>query len=214
MPSDPELRQAAIESHIAEEFAKAYARQYGKQIIDIRSNENDPPDCFASEDGKQFGVEITELVKYEIRADNVAEWHRAKPSTPEEKIELMQGLHAKNYERSLWTKEELLRRLQGVITKKDEKKGLADCAETMRVILVIYTDDQNLPKTDLTSWPANTVFSAQNLKEVFLRGPHQAQSNKQLRPDPNNPNAWDKIAEVTPDYPLFRLRLTDNIRAS
>lgn len=213
VPSDPELRQA-IESHIAEEFANAYARQYGKQIIDIRSNEDDPPDCFASEDGKQFGIEITELVKHEIRADNVAEWHRAKPSTPEEKIELMQGLHAKNYERSLWTKEELLGRLQGVITKKDEKKGLADCAETMRVVLVIYTDDQNLPKTDLTSWLANVVFSAQNLKEVFLRGPHQAQSNKQLRPNPDDPNAWERAVWVTPDYPLFRLRLTDNIRAS
>lgn len=42
----------------------------------------------------------------------------------------------------------------------------------------------------------------------------EAKDNPQIRPDPDNPNAWDKIAGVTPDYPLFRLRLTGNIRAS
>ena len=70
VPSHPELRQAT-ERCIAQQFADAYARQYGKEITCIRSNENDPPDCFACEDDKQLGIEITELVKPEIRADNV-----------------------------------------------------------------------------------------------------------------------------------------------
>ena len=202
------LRQST-ECGIAEEFVNAYARKYGKEITGICSNENDPPDCFAYEDDKQLGIELTELVKHEIRKDNADEWNKAKPITSGEKIELMQRLHAENYERSLWTKEELLERLQGVITKKDKKKRLADCAKTMRVVLVIYTDDQNLPKADLTEWLADAVFSAQDLKEVFLRGPHEAKDNKQIRPsDPNDPNAWEKAAWVTPDYPLFRLRLS------
>ena len=151
-------------------------------------------------------------MKPEIRADNVEDWHEARKRaggrelTPEEQREQAQKSYAGNYEKSLWTKEEFLKRLQDMITKKDEKKVLTDCAKTMRVVLVIYTDDQNLPKADLTEWLADTVFSAQNLKEVFLRGPHEAEDNKQIRPsDLNDPSAWAEAAWVTPDYPLFRL---------
>ena len=211
MPSHPELRQAT-ERCIAQQFADAYAQKYEREITDIRSNENDPPDCFAYEDGKQLGIEITELVKHEIRADNVAAWRRAQQDaegrrlTPEDQGEQGQRNYARNYERSLWTKEEFLERLQDVIRKKDGKEGLVICAKIMRVVLVIYTDDQNLQKTDLTEWLADAVFSAQNLKEVFLRGPHEATDNKQIRPsDPDDPSAWAEAAWVTPDYPLFRL---------
>jgi len=204
------LRQST-ECSIAEEFAKAYAQKYEKEITDIRSNENDPPDCFAYEDGNQFGIEITELVKHEIRADNVTGFHKARQRvvgrelTPEEQREQQRENYVRNYECSLWTKEEFLQRLQAVITKKDGNKGLVNCSKKMRVALVIYTDDQNLPKDGPTQWLADAVFSAQNLKEVFLRGPYEAKDNKQMRPDSADPSAWEKAAWVTLDYPLFRL---------
>ena len=213
VPDDPALRQA-MERAVAKEFAEAYAQKYEKEITDIRSNENDPPDCFAYEDGKQFGIEITELVKHEIRADNVAEWRKAQRSvggrrlTPEEQREQQQKNYAKNYECSLWTEEEFRERLQDVITKKDGNEGLVNCLKKMRVVLVIYTADQNLPKANLTQWLANAVFSTQNLKEVFLRGPHEAIDNKQIRPDPGDPRASEGAAWVTLDYPLFRLRVS------
>ena len=203
---------------VAREFADAYDRQCGKNITNIRSNDQDPPDCLAEESGHILGIEITRIVKSEVWEDNKKEYYKAKQKgggrelTKEESLQLQQDNHSRNYDKSQWSKEELIGRLQGTIRKKDQK--LARCATDMRVILVIYTDDQNLPKTDLTSWLADAVFSAQNLKEVFLLGPHQAQNNKQIPPNPNDPNAWDKIAWVTPDYPLFRLQLTDNIRAS
>jgi hypothetical protein len=212
VPDHPAERQA-IECDVAEEFANAYARQYGKQITGIHSNDSDPPDCFAREDGKQLGIEITELVKHKIRADNVAEWREARRRAgrelaPEEELEQHQKNYTRNYECSLWTEEEFRERLQDVITKKDGNEGLADCAKTMRVVLVIYTDDQNLPKADLEEWLAGAGFSAKSLKEVFLRGPHEAGDNAQVRPNPNDPSAWEKAAWVTPGYPLFRLRVS------
>ena len=211
---DKELEEVTV----ARRFADTYDRQCGKNITNIRSNAQDPPDCLAEENGNILGIEITRIVKSEVWEDNKKEYYKAKRKgegrelTKEEFLQLQQDNHRRNYEKSQWSKDELINRLQEAIGKKDRK--LARCATVMRVILVIYTDDQNLPKTDLTSWLANAVFSAQNLKEVFLLGPHEAQDNAQIRPDPNNPNAWDKIAWATPDYPLFRLRLTDNIRAS
>ena len=212
VPDDPALRQTIGERAVAEEFAEAYSQKYEKEITDIRSNENDPPDCFAYEDGKQFGIEITELLKPEIRADNVTGFHKARQRvggrelTPDEQREQQQENYVRNYECSLWTKKEFLQSLQAVITKKDGNKRLVNYIKKRRVVLVIYTDDQNLPKADLTEWLADAVFPAQNLKEVFLRGPHEAEDNKQIRPsDPDDPGAWEKAAWVTPDYPLFRL---------
>ena len=212
VPDDPALRQTIGERAVAEEFAEAYSQKYEKEITDIRSNENDPPDCFAYEDGKQFGIEITELLKPEIRADNVTGFHKARQRvggrelTPDEQREQQQENYVRNYECSLWTKKEFLQSLQAVIKKKDGNKGLVNCIKKICVVLVIYTDDQNLPKADLTEWLADAVFPAQNLKEVFLRGPHEAEDNKQIRPsDPDDPGAWEKAAWVTPDYPLFRL---------
>ena len=211
VPSHPELRQAT-ERCIAQQFADAYAQKYEREITDIRSNENDPPDCFAYEDGKQFGIEITELLKPEIRADNVTGFHKARQRvggrelTPDEQREQQQENYVRNYECSLWTKKEFLQSLQAVIKKKDGNKGLVNCIKKICVVLVIYTDDQNLPKADLTEWLADAVFPAQNLKEVFLRGPHEAEDNKQIRPsDPDDPGAWAEAAWMTPDYPLFRL---------
>ena len=193
---------------VACEFADAYDRQCGKNITNIRSNAQDPPDCLAEENGNILGIEITRIVKSEVWEDNKKEYYKAKQKgegrelTKEELLQLQQDNHRRNYEKSQWSKDELINRLQEAIGKKDQKLGR--CTTVMRVMLVIYTDDQNLPKTDLTSWLADAVFSAQNLKEAFLLGPHEAKDNPQIRPDP----------EVTPDYPLFRLRLTDNIRAS
>ena len=51
---DLDLR-AYSEQDTAEDFAHAYARQYGQEITDIRSNENDPPDCFGLLDGERIG---------------------------------------------------------------------------------------------------------------------------------------------------------------
>ncbi len=214
IPDNKELEEVTV----ACRFADAYDRQCGKNITNIHSNAQDPPDCLAEENGNILGIEITRIVKSEVWEDNKKEYYKAKRKgegrelTKEEFLQLQQDNHRRNYEKSQWSKDELINRLQEAIGKKDRK--LARCATVMRVILVIYTDDQNLPKTDLTSWLADAVFSAQNLKAVFLLGPHQAQSNKHIRPDPDDPNAWERAAWVTPDYPLFRLRLTDNIRAS
>ena len=214
IPDNKELEEVTV----ACRFADAYDRQCGKNITNIRSNAQDPPDCLAEENGNLLGIEITRIVKSEVWEDNKKEYYKAKRKgegqelTKEEFLQLQQDNHRRNYEKSQWSKDELIKQLQETIGKKDRK--LARCATVMRVILVIYTDDQNLPKTDLTSWLADAVFSAQNLKAVFLLGPHQAQDNERIRPNPDNPKAWDKIAWATPDYPLFRLRLTDNIRAS
>ena len=45
--ADYKKYKSLVECDVARDFANAYARQFGKDIIEIEHNSEDPPDCFA-----------------------------------------------------------------------------------------------------------------------------------------------------------------------
>ena len=204
-PQDPALRQFK-ERGVATAFATEYARQFGKQITHVRSVEDDPPDCSAQLAGGTIGIEITELVKGEMRRDNAADWDKREQKhldgkfSPQQELEQKQRNYNRNYQSSLWTRREFLEQLQGLIEKKDGNSQLVDLAEARPVMLVIFTDDQNLPRVDVERWLDRSMFSANNLEHIFLLGPLEACVNAQPR-TPSLENG------ATSSQYLFRLRI-------
>ena len=204
-PSHDRDLRAYSERDTAEDFARAYAHQYGQEITDIRSNENDPPDCIALKDSEKIGIEITELVKSEILKKNAMDWREFEKQTGKnfreltetEKRSQEQNNHATNFEIAQWTRKEFLERLQYSIAKKD--KSLANCSKTTPVILVIYTAEDWLENDSLKDWLTDAVFSAQNIKDIFLLGPYEAQANAQTDPP--------DLTVIEPPYPLYKLRV-------
>ena len=204
VPSHDLELHAYSEQDTAEDFAHAYARQYGQEITDIRSNENDPPDCFGLLDRERIGIEITELVKSEILGTIAEHWKKLEKQTgkkyqeltPEEKREQQQKNYETNFESAQWTRKGFLELLQCRITKKD--KSLANCSKNTHVMLVVYTAEDWLDNDSLKDWLADAVFSAQNTKDIFLLGPYEAQENAQTDPP-------DLSIKVEPSYPLYKL---------
>ena len=205
VPSHDLESRAHSERDTAKDFARAYAHQYGQEITDIRSNENDPPDCIALKDSEKIGIEITELVKCEILENNAKAWKEYEKQTgknfheltPAEKRSQEQKNHATNFEKTQWTRKEFLKRLQYRIAKKD--KRLANCSKATPVILVIFTAEDWLENDSLKDWLRDAVFSAQNVKDVFLLGPYEAQENAHT----DSPD----ISETNPPYPLYKLHI-------
>jgi len=203
-PQDPALCQLK-ERDVATAFATEYARQFGKQITHVRSVEHDPPDCSAQLAGGTIGIEITELVKGEMRHDNATDWKRQEERkqpggkfSPQQALEQKQRNYRRNYQRSLWTEPEFLERLQRLIEKKDGNGRLVKWAEARPVMLVVFTDDQNLRRVDVESWLDGSMFSANNLEHIFLLGPLDACVNAQ-------PRTATLDNSVTSKHYLFRL---------
>ena len=201
---DLELR-AYSERDTAEDFARAYAHQYGQEITDIRSNENDPPDCIALKGSEKIGIEITELVKSEILKNNAIAWKECERLTGKnfheltatEKRNQEQNNHATNFEIAQWTRKEFLEHLRYSIAKKD--RSLANCSKMTPIILVIYTAEDWLENHSLRDWLTDVVFSAQNIMEIFLLGPYEAQQNAQTDPP--------GLTDIEPPYPLYKLQI-------
>ncbi len=136
------------------DFAKSLLAEFGREITKIESNPDDPPDCFGEEEGKKIGIEVTELVKGEI-LDRIAQKRYGKRDySPSEQFMDEQWVHS-----------DFIKRTQESIDKKSERarrKG-----ETFDVLL-IYSDEDELPPDRLEEWLLNEKFLAPNIKEIFL----------------------------------------------
>jgi len=64
-----------------------------------------------------------------------------------------------------WTQEEFINEVQKLIAKKD---GKAKRKNTTFDVLLVYTDEGDLPPDRLEAWLSNLRFSAPNITEVFL----------------------------------------------
>ena len=199
--------KAIKEYTVAKEFENAYSGQFRKEITEIEHNSADPPDCFALLDGKKIGIEVTELVKSEIRKLIARAWNDLlkklkkvllQELSKEEKFEQQKKNYKDNYKKSEWNKDELLNKLQKRITKKNKIKKLKKCAKKMRVILVIYTDEPGLSDDRLKIWLSGNSFSSRYLKEIFLLGPYRASNNAQLK-------LANSSESTTGSYPLYRV---------
>ncbi len=139
-----------------QDLAESLSAESGIEITGIRSNRDDPPDCFAIRTGEGIGIEVTILIKSKIlrRIAQARPDRRNRKSYP-------------SWEKFLdeqWTHEEFIKEVQNLIIKKDDKaknKVIID-------VLLIYTDEGDLSPERLKDWLSNQKFFATNIKEVFL----------------------------------------------
>ena len=139
------------------EFARSLSAEFGIEITEIVSNRPDPPDCLAKRAGETIGIEVTELVKGYIRkciADARPDRRKPKTYPPD-----------KQFSDGLWTRNEFIKKIGGSIAEKDSK---AKKKSKIIDVLLIYTDEDDLPPDRLEDWLSNQKFSATNIKEIFL----------------------------------------------
>ncbi len=136
------------------EFAELLSAKFGRELTEIRSNPDDPPDCFAEEEGKKIGIEVTELVKGEILHRIAQKRYGNKDYSPSEQ-----------FTDELWTHDDFIQRVQESIDKKVDR-----ARETGKIfdVLLIYTDENDLYPERLKEWLSNEKFSAANISEVFF----------------------------------------------
>ena len=134
-----------------------YQTESGIEITEICSNRDDPPDCFAKRADEKIGIEVTILIKSKILkriAESRPDRRKKKPYPP-----------GKQFLDEQWTHEEFTKEVRELIAQKDSK---AKGKNTIFDVLLIYTDEGDLPPELLESWLSNEKFSATNIKEVFL----------------------------------------------
>ena len=139
-------------------FAELLSAKFGREIIEIQSNPDDPPDCFAEEEGKIIGIEVTELVKGDILHRIALNRFGKKEYSPSEQFTNEQ-----------WVYDDFIQRIQYSIDKKDER---ARVKGKIFDILLIYTDEIDLSPEYLEEWLSNGQISATYIKEVFLLRSH------------------------------------------
>ena len=139
-------------------FAELLSAKFGREITEIQSNPDDPPDCFGEEGGKKIGIEVTELVKGEILGRIAQKRYGNKDYSPSEQFTDEQ-----------WTHEDFIQKIQESIDKKVDR-----AIRTGKIfdVLLIYTDEGDLSPECLEEWLSNHKFSATDLKEVFLLRSH------------------------------------------
>lgn len=157
---DPELDEKRghwrqiQESGCVQDFARSLSAEFGIEITDIGSNPDDPPDCFAMRAGEKIGIEVTELVKSNI----LGRFAQAR-------IGRMQYPPWEQLSDEEWTREEFVKKVGELIAQKDAKAKKKD---VIFDVLLIYTDEGDLPPERLEAWLSNLRFSAPNITEVFL----------------------------------------------
>ncbi len=135
-------------------FAELLSAKFGREITEIQSNPDDPPDCFAEEEGKKIGIEVTELVKGEILHRIAQNRYGKKDYSPSEK-----------FADEHWVHDDFVQRVQELLDKKVER-----ARKTGKIIdvLLIYTYENDLYPERLKEWLSNEIFSAANISEVFF----------------------------------------------
>lgn len=133
-----------VELSAAEEWSRATFAKYGISARNIRSNPDDPPDCFADVVGKTISIEMTELIDGQILA-------RIKHKSRQGQSVTSGG--GSLFADAQWTKERLATGLAELIQNKATKlkKHPVDC-------LVIYSGEPWLSAPDVENWLSTLTF--------------------------------------------------------
>jgi hypothetical protein len=124
--------------------AQEVLRGAGCIIENLRSREEDPPDCEAVVDGKRSGIEVTELVH-----------SGTLKSTIKGKAQYF-----------LWDRDDLLKGLQGLIDRKDQADPRGGPYE--RYFLIIFTDEFVLGRHDVSRFLDGAEFHARLITDCFF----------------------------------------------
>lgn len=132
----------------------------------------DPPDCTATIDGEQVGIEITELLDR---------------GTLERRIKGDQRRH-------LWTRDEFLAALKAIINRKDHPTSIYG-GPYSRYILVVRTDEFHLGLDNVQEFLVGVNFQCDLITEAYVAfGYHTTPAASEVHPYPVLPIPISKSA--------------------
>lgn len=137
--------------------ARDVLTEAGIQSRNLRSRDEDPPDCEAIIDGCLCGIELTHLIHESTRARSIrALREKDQGKVPSEGVAYLE-----------WSREGLLGKIQEVIDKKDQPAKVKG-GPYSRYILIITTDEFSLDKGSVATMLHGAEFEAQMITDVFL----------------------------------------------
>ena len=166
-------------------------QKYHRNISNVATYFDDPPDCSAQENGRHISIEVVELVKAEVLQKIDQNRKLMKTYTALSPIKLFDGSKETQEKLDLfrlprWNKKEFLDRLGLCISHKNEKYHKRAIGPFD--VLLILCDELFLQSSDVKSWlleaPSSEIMS---FKEVFLL----------LGYEPDTPKGR---------YPLFKIK--------
>lgn len=146
-----------VELSTASDWCESMHAKYGLEISNLRSNQEDPPDCYAAFSGKNISLELVELVDGKILS--------AIQKAAKKGITISTN-GGDAFTQAQWPKDRLTTALQDLIDRKVEKYR-KNC-QTIDV-LIVHTDELWLMPHDVEKWLPEIQFEKQDtIHNAFL----------------------------------------------
>ncbi|EEW26845.1 hypothetical protein [Rhodobacter ferrooxidans] len=139
------LERRDLELSVALEWARSAAAVFGLDVTEIRSNPADPPDCVASVNGRQVGIELTELVDGELLAE--------LKFRSEQDGRRITSHHSTVFMRAQWDEMRFRAYIDRLLDKKAAK------AKVPFDFLVVYSAETYLSCELVRQWMTNAPFA-------------------------------------------------------
>ena len=147
--------RALVEVSTVNEWAIAVMSEFGLHISDVSPCQNDPPDCFATLDGKTISIELAELIDSNRIEENVAAIEAGNEPP---------HYNGEGFDKTQWSRDRFFTELTSLMNKKQTKyqgNGLSFD------VLIIHTDETWLFPQQVNEWlslqriePINSFKSA------------------------------------------------------
>src|SRR5262245_32569659 len=121
------------------------------EVTKFASREDDPPDCEGRINGQWCAIEVTRLTHEKTRALNIKAIKEQKP-----------GVYFQ------WGRDDLLRKLQEQIGRKDEAVKRYNSGPYDRYILVMHTDEFILDSPTIEKFLDGATFRTRHLTDVVF----------------------------------------------
>jgi hypothetical protein len=150
-----------VECSTAQEWARSMQAEFAIEVSDIVNAAADPPDCIAHYKGRPISIEMTELLKPEIRTEIDQARKRG---------EYLSTSAGDLFIRAQWTRSTLL---SAINERLDDKQGKYARRNFFADVLVIHTDEPWLSPYQVKEWLSDTEISARpNIRSAYLLRSH------------------------------------------
>jgi hypothetical protein len=147
-----------VELSILGDWQTAVAESLGWHVSDLKINPSDPPDAFATIEGRRVSIELTELVDGRL----LSGLRRASRASGIR----MTSSEGDAFIRSQWTQERFRHELRQRIEAKQKRYDKRDIVID---VLVIFTDEPWLSRLQVAEWLKDWLpMATPNLKAVHL----------------------------------------------
>ena len=134
------------EEQAVTDWCTAKSLQGSQKYCFSRSNEDDPPDCYAIANGREIGVEVASLVREDLEKLMV----QARRRSPSASI-----YHAPYFLHAVWNEEQLVNEIQRLLKKKSQ--AVIDAGKRIEVLLLVV-DQGFIEHEQVARWLSDSNF--------------------------------------------------------